>query len=301
MKMAFNNPAGYVINPTLAIAALLSLFYPFLSASAATVEVKLPTGIIASANFHSGLQSRPAVLLLHGFLQTYHSPPMSSLASNLASKGYTVLSPTISLGINLRNQSMACEAVHTHTIAEDVAEVAYWVNWLGKKGYKNIVIAGFSSSGNLQTLLLNAQGLHPSVKKAILVSLTPTLSDATERQKARSESGAKVQAGKKEIGTYSLGYCKKNYVATTGSYLSYAQLDESRVLELVRQTPVPTEIILGSADTILPANWQSQIKALQTKNRVTVIERANHFFDATNEFDLAEEVENILKNLPPYN
>jgi len=58
---------------------------------------------------------------------------------------------------------------------------------------------------------------------------------------------------------------------------------------------VPTEIILGSADTILPANWPSQIKALQTKNRVTVIDDANHFFDATNEFDLAEEVENILK------
>jgi len=300
MKMAFNNAAGYLINPPLAIAALLFLFYPSLAA-AAPVEVKLPTGITASANFHRGLQSKPAVLLLHGFLQTYHSPPMSSLASNLASKGYTVLSPTISLGINLRNQSMACEAVHTHTMTEDVAEAAYWVNWLSNKGYKNIVLAGFSSSGNHQTLLLNAQKSHPNVKKAILVSLTPSLTDHAERQKVHSEKDAKTQAGKKEIGIYSLGYCKKNFAATASSYLSYAQFDENRILALIRQTPVPTEIILGSADTILPPNWPSQIKALQTKNRVTVIDNANHFFDATNEFDLVEEVENILKNLPPNN
>lgn len=297
MKMAFNNPAGYLINSPLGIAALLFLLCPSLPASAAPVEVKLPTGITASANFQSGLASKPAVLLLHGFLQTYHSPPMSSLASNLASKGYTVLNPTISLGINLRNQSMACEAVHTHTMTEDVAEVAYWVNWLSNKGYKNIVLVGFSSSGNLQTLLLNAQGAHPSVRKAILVSLTSSLSDSAERQRVSIESDAKRQAEKKAIGIYSLGYCKKNFAATASSYLSYAQYDESRVLELVRQTPVPTEIILGSADTILPANWPSQIKALQTKNRVTVIDNANHFFDATNEFDLAEVVENILKNL----
>jgi dienelactone hydrolase len=223
---------------------------------------------------------------------------MSSLADNLASKGYTVLSPTISLGINLRNQSMACEAVHTHTMSEDVAEVSYWVNWLSNKGYKNIVLVGFSSSGNLQTLLLNAQGSYPSIKKAILVSLTPSLSDAAERQKVRGERDAKRQADNKKIGIYSLGYCKKNFAATATSYLSYSQYDENRILELIRLTPVPTEIILGKEDTILPANWPSQIKALQTNNRVTVIANANHFFDATNEFDLAEEVEGILKTLP---
>ena len=298
MKMAINNLAGYLIKRPANIAALLCLFFPSLPAAAETVEVRLPTGVTASANFHSGNPTQPAVLLLHGFLQTHHSQPMSSLAGNLASRGYTVLSPSISLGINRRSQSMACEAVHTHTIQEDVAEVAYWVNWLSSKGYKNIVPIGFSSTGNYEILLYNAQGSHPAVNKAILAGLIPIYTDHAVRQKIRSVMDARRQADNKNIGIFSLGYCKNNFAATSNSYLSYARFDERKLLELLKQTPVPTEVILGSSDTVLPDNWPSKIEALKSRTRVTIIDKANHFFDGTSEFDLAEEIENILKNLP---
>jgi len=277
---------------------LLCLFFTSLPATAETVEVKLPTGITATANFHSGNPAQPAVLLLHGFLQTHHSQPMSSLAGNLASRGYTVLSPTISLGINRRSQSMACEAVHTHTIQEDVAEVAYWVNWLSSKGYKNIVPIGFSSTGNYEILMYNAQGSHPAVNKAILAGLIPIYTDHAERHKIRSVMDTRRQADNKNIGIFSLGYCKNNFSATSNSYLSYARFDERKLLELLKQTPVPTEVILGSSDTILPVSWPSKIEALKSRTRVTIIDKANHFFDGTSEFDLAEEVEHILKSLP---
>lgn len=250
------------------------------------------------ANFQSGRPSLPAVLLLHGFLQTYHSPPLNSLASDLASKGYTVLSPTISLGINRRSQSMACEAVHSHTMEDEIAEVAYWVNWLSNKGYENIVPIGFSSAGNHEILLYDAQGTHPAIRKAILISLNPKFIDYAERQRTLGEMDAMRHADGKKLGIFSLGYCKKNFAATANSYLSYAKYDGKQLLELINQTPVPTEVILGSADTIMPANWLSQIKVLKTQTRVTVIDKANHFFEGVYEFDLAEEVENILKNIP---
>lgn len=298
MKMAINNLAGYLTDHPSNIVALLCLFLTSLPAAAETVEVKLPTGISASANFHTGNPSQPAIFLLHGFHQTHHSQPMSFLAGNLASRGYTVLSPTITLGVNKRNQSMACEAVHTHSMKEDVAEIDYWVNWLGKKDYKNIVLIGFSSTGNIEILSYNTQRSHPAVKKAILVSMNPILTDIRERQEAQSLKNAKQHSDVKKLGVYSVGYCKNNFTATASNYLSYAQYDASRILELIRQTSVPTELIFGSADTMLPANWPSQIKALKTRAQVTIINKANHFFDDTSEFDLAEEIENILKNIP---
>jgi len=287
----------YLVNRPMASAALLCLCFASLPASAAeTIEAKLPNGITVSANFHKGVSSLPAVLVLHGFLQTHHSQPTSSLASNLASKGYSVLNPTLSLGVNRRKQSMACEAVHTHTIKDEVAEVAYWINWLADKGYKNIVPVGFSSTGNIDILLYVAHESHQTIRKIILASLNPIAIDQAERQRTRAVTDKRHSNGKR-LDKYSLGYCKNNFATTATSYLSYAQYDSNRILELIGKTPVPTEVILGTADTILPANWSAQIKAVNPRTRVTLIKDANHFFDDTSEFDLAEEIESILKTL----
>ena len=277
---------------------MLCLFFSPFPAAAEMIEIKLPTGITASANFHQGLPSRPAVLLLHGFLQTHHSTPLSSLASNLESKGYTVLNPTISLNINQRTRSMACEAVHTHTMEDEVAEVSYWVNWLSKRGYHNIVPVGFSSTGNIEILLYLSRGSHPAIKQIILTSLNPMSSGNKNRKENHNSPGVKRRVDGKKLEKFSLGYCKNNYAATVNSYQSYSSYNENRILELIKQMPVPVEVILGTDDTILPVNWPSRIKALKTRAQITIINKANHFFDGTSEFDLAEEVENALKKLP---
>lgn len=297
MKTAINNLAGILNKLFSGIAVLSYLLLQSHSASAETVEDKLTTGLIVTANFHSGVSSQPAVLLLHGFLQTHNSEPMNSLASHLASKGYTVLAPTISLGINKRSQTMACEAVHTHTMETEVAEVSHWVDWLFKKGYKNIVTIGFSSTGNLQALLYNSHGSHPSIKNSILISPNPLSSNKSDLQKPHTTPDKNPNSTYKKPRIYSLGYCKNNFAATSNTYLSYSKYDSNKLLELIHQTPVQTEIILGSDDTILPANWSTQIRALKAQTHVTVIDKANHFFDGTYEFDLAEKVEDSLKNI----
>ena len=124
MKFSIPKIARFTISSSCDLVLFVCCAFLAQTSRAETVEVKLPSGIIASADFHQGITSQPAILLLHGFLQTRLSPPISTLANNLASKGYTTLSPTISLGINKRKQSMSCEMVHTHTMNDEVAELA---------------------------------------------------------------------------------------------------------------------------------------------------------------------------------
>lgn len=275
-------------------ATVCMLFFP-LPALAETIEVKLPSGITAYAEFRQGTSSQTAVLSLHGFLQTHHSQPMSALASNLVAAGYTVLSPTISLGINRRKQSMPCEAAHNHTMDDEVAEVAYWADWLSSRGYKNIVPVGFSSTGNISLLQYNAQGSHPAIKKMILTSINPVQINRAEYLKMQAGKTSKVGTQSKKISRYSVGFCKNNFSATQNTYLSYSRFTDENILQLLSQANVPLEIILGSADTVLPANWQAKIMASNPRVHVFMLDKASHFFDGTTELDLADSIESILK------
>jgi esterase/lipase len=281
----------------LAITVFLCLLGAPCTAVAETVNVTLPSGLGAYASYHKGLPSHPAVILLHGFQQTHHSEPMNSLGSNLASKGYTVLSPTMSLGVNNRSQSMACEAAHVQTIEEEVGEISYWMDWLRAKGYKTITPIGFSSTGNLGLLLYNAKTTHTPFKKIILVSMNPQFQDVKDAQQMRSARGEGGANKSSRLHMVTLGYCLNNLAATASSYLSYVKYNDARIFELLSQTSVPSELLMGTADTILPANWLVHLKSIKPPAQVTWLANANHFFEGTTEFDLAETVESLLQSL----
>jgi len=129
----------------------LTLALAPVSAHAAIVRLEMRPGIDASAEYLAGLRNKPAVLLLHGFLQTREFPTVATLARGLQDAGYPVLTPTLSLGIPNRAQSLACEAVHRHSLDEDVAEIARWVDWLKSHGHRSIVLIGHSF-GSMQLL-----------------------------------------------------------------------------------------------------------------------------------------------------
>lgn len=295
--MATHDLSKFLINRPLAVIAFLCFSLSSLTVTAESLEVKLPSGLNVFADYHVGLPSMPAVLMLHGFQQTNKSQPMNSLGSNLSSRGYTVLAPTLSLGINNRKQSMACEAIHTHTYKEEVEEISYWMDWLANKGFKTIIPVGFSSTGNIGLLIYNAQGSHPAIKKTLLISPNPQHINTTEHQKISAALNKSSANTNQKLGTFTLGYCKNNFFATNISYLSYSQYNENKISDLIMQSAIPIEMIIGSTDSIMPTSWLTQIKALKSPTRVTVIDQANHFFDGTSEFDLTEAVENILKNI----
>lgn len=289
---------GNLLNRARHIATLFGmLILPVHSAFAETVEAKLPTGIIATADFRAGQPSRPAVLLLHGFLQTRDAPPISPLANTLADQGYTILAPTLSLDINRRTKSLGCEAVHTHTLEGDIAEISFWVNWLAHKGYGNITLIGHSF-GSTQILYYLTQKTNPAVKKAILTSLVPLLNKPQEVQKTLARV-KQARTKEKVLERFTMSYCNNNYVAPPAAYLSYVANDNGKTLDQFSKTKVPVDVILGAADTAMDSIWPEKIRSRGIP--VTIIDNAGHFFDGAQEFDLADKVGAILNTLPAGN
>lgn len=267
---------------------LLLLYLTGTSAFAQSIEETLPSGIVATANFHSADTARPAILLLHGFLQTPNYQTTTSLADAMVDANYTLLAPTLSLGINKRRKSLPCEALHLHTMPQDVAEVTFWIDWLASKGYKDIIIVGHSY-GSLQAVVYAAGTPNAAVKKIIATSLVD-FDHTTDEKDIRAQimrARAAVQKGNTEPLSFALSYCKQ-YVAPATAFLSYAEWSKARILKALATTKIPLDVVLGSNDSRMDKRWPELLEANHA--RVSIISGANHFFDAEYEFDLIDRV-----------
>ena len=276
--------------------ALLSLLLLLPEAPyAGQVGMPLPSGVEATAAYHRGESGRPAILILHGFLQTRDFPTVQRLAETLAEDGYTVLAPTLSLGIDRRRQSLACEAINTHTMEGSAREVAGWVRWLEAQGHHQILLVGHSS-GALVALAYLADRPAESVHGGILISLTyfgpgpANLETPEELARARRLAAAGVRRPE----TFALAFCRR-YVALPQAYLSYTDWDRDHTLERLASTHRPLHLVVGGSDPRIDRHWTRQLRARGA--RVHVIEGANHFFDAAHEFDLLETVEGLVEAL----
>lgn len=256
-----------------------------LPVSAQVVHLSLPSKLVMVADYQQGKADKPAVILLHGFLQTRLALPMSGLAQTLAAAGYTVLVPTLSEGYHLRNQTLACEAVHSHNMASDTAELASWVSWLAQNTKQAIVLIGHSSGANVVLRYASKQP-DKQVTQAILVSIVPTKADPLELQLAlKSQHAARLDK-------YTLAYCQHNYLSTPDNYLSYASWNEIRIISALRANKLPTVILLGGKDALLPSGWVQKIQLNFPTTRI--VPNAGHFFDGTAELDLSDEVMTML-------
>ncbi|MCW8829175.1 MAG: alpha/beta fold hydrolase [Gammaproteobacteria bacterium] len=257
------------------------------------VSQPLPGGLSVSAEFHAGEAGRHAVLVLHGFMTTREFNTVQSLVNELTGSGYTVLAPTLSLGVDNRRATVPCDAIHTHTWEEDLAEIDFWVNWLVRQGYDSIVLLGHSS-GSLQLVSYAAGAPPDQVKKVVATSLV-NLSRYTSAAVAEREiAEAKKLLSKKPppLREYHVVFCD-NFTATPQSYLSYVRWTPERVLQTLTAAQVPVEVIMGGADRRFSADWIESLRKNGTK--VMVIDGASHFFDATYEFDLLDKVHACLE------
>ena len=253
-------------------------------AHAEIAQLEMRPRIVASAEYLAGQPDKPAVLLLHGFLQTREFPTVATLARGLHDAGYAVLSPTLSLGIPNRRQSLACEAVHRHGMEEDIDEVARWVDWLKSRGHRSIVLIGHSF-GSLQLLAYLSADPDKSVKGFIGTSLIEAQIGATPRPALIARLENPVLSKKGARVTQNLSLCKK-YISAPHGLLSYVRWDQARTLAAVKISPVPIQLIMGGADNMIEQNWIRSLQHIQTP--LVVIPGANHFMDGENEFDLLE-------------
>ncbi len=252
----------------------------------------LPNGVKVTADYRAAAPGAPAVLILHGFLVNAAFPVVQALAGELSSKGYAVLAPSLSLGVSKRQAGLACDAIHTHTEAEDLAEVQFWIDWLNRQRVGSIVLLGHSF-GSVQLLDYVARSPSPQVTGLIGMSMSYVgaageLLDAAELQQAK----ARQAQGDRSLGRYQMIYCHGNYTSTAEGYLSYAALQRTAVLGLAERAKIPLMAIMGGGDQRFGADWVQDLQRAGV--RVQVVPGATHFFDGTYEFDLLDAVQRDL-------
>jgi pimeloyl-ACP methyl ester carboxylesterase len=264
-----------------------------MQAVAKPVELVLPNKVVAKAEFRNGEVGKPAILLMHGFLQTHEFPTIHRLVEGLSSEGYSVLAPTLTLGVSHRKQSLACEAINVHSMADATMEVGLWVEWLKARKMSSVVLLGHSFGSVVALAYLGSQRQN-SVDKLIGVSAAEgrLKSDRVERDKLIDKARALVKSNSRSLMTEQLSFCQK-YRATPAGMLSYLEWTPERLLREVRRLPTPTTFIMGSRDDRLGPGWIEHLK--QTRAKVLVIEGANHFMDGDFEFDLLDTVLAELK------
>jgi len=272
----------------LLLLSLLCLVLP--ATQAAVVTQTARPGIAVSANYLLGAYDKPAVLLIHGFLQTREFSTVATLADNLHDAGYTVLAPTLSLNIPLRKQSLPCEAIHRHALEDDVAEIALWVNWLKAQGHSRIVLFGHSF-GSLQSLAYLSTQPDPAVKAYIGASLVEAQIGSTDRRALIVQLEERLRRHQRDLVNQPLSFCRK-YTSTPEGLLSYVRWDQARTLAALKQAPVRTLLIMGNSDNVLGHNWLKALQHIQA--RIVVIGGATHFMDGEHEFDLLDRTLEFL-------
>ena len=258
------------------------------TASARVVEAKLSAGTIATAEYKVGKPNLPALLLLHGFLQTREYPTLARLADALGGMGFTTLSPTLSLGISKRAKSLPCEAIHRHNMGNDIGELGLWIDWLANHGHQDIVLIGHSY-GSLQILIYTTRHPNPAVRKIILLSLVDADQDINIQKTRTSpqEIKLKIAQNDQSLAPYQLSYCQR-YLSSARDYLSYAEWSRGRILNDLTRIKRPISVIMGEKDDRMGADWPNKMNLKGID--VTLVKGANHFFEAEYEFELVDIV-----------
>lgn len=261
-------------------------------AGSAQMELDMAQGIVAEADYWPGAADRPAILILHGFLQTREFPTVRRLAESLAEEGFSVLAPTLTLGLNRRRQSLACEAIHTHSMQQDVAELLAWTGWLAERTGKSPVLIGHSSGGvQLAAMLDSKRDL--AVDQVVMISLTYFGEEqGSERSRTlMARAGDDLIRDREAISAYPLVFCD-DYVTTAANYLSYLGWGRARLEQALISAPTPVTVVYGDKDRRIDSDWLDALRL----GGVTVrpVPGANHFFDLAHEFDLFDEVAQLI-------
>jgi pimeloyl-ACP methyl ester carboxylesterase len=263
-------------------------------AVAEQVSLTLPEDIVATAEYERGEPGKPLVIFIHGFLQTHEFSTVSRLHNAINQNGYPVLSPTLSLGISNRAQSIPCESIHLHSLDNDSYEIERWVKWAEGKGYQDIILVGHSA-GSVNITSYLARNHNRTVSKTILISLTyygPGRPAAFETVAHEEKARDMLKRGDTTLAEFALAFCKK-YVSTAEKFLSYYDWSDDRIIEAIDRSRSKDYVIIGGADERIAQDWLNKLESSTAE--VIVIDEASHFFDKSQEFDLQDAVEDILE------
>jgi len=252
------------------------------------VSLQMPNGLWASAEYVEGDEDKPVVMIVHGFLQTRDFSTVSRLGNSLKEEGYSVLMPTLTLNVDQRQQSVACEAIHSHTMQNDSLELQAWLEWVAQKSDKPITLVGHSAGSTNIIAALNGDK-NPRISGVILISLLHFDEDPLSHNTAEAyEKALKLQEqGVTGLESYSLAFCAE-YPSEPGPFISYREWGKNKTIEALNILQYRPSIILGGSDGRITPDWLEALRS--TEANLIVVEDAGHFFDAQTEFDLLDNV-----------
>lgn len=257
------------------------------SAHARFIRETLPEGVAVTADYRKAEEGKPTILVIHPFLQTHHFSVIANLSDTLVSEGFGVLRPTLSLGIDNRRQSLACEAVHNYPLQDKYDELAFWQAWLKKQGVKEVIGFGHSS-GATTVAIYQSQG--STFKSLVLLSPIhyghPGGTGINPGQKAQALEDD-LQGKPDKLSRYKLSFCE-NFTLPRSRYLEYVKWDEKAVLKMLKTLSVHTDVIFGTVDPSLNDSWKQGLK--DSGVHMSYVPGGNHFFSGTAEFDMHDAV-----------
>ena len=138
-------------------------------------------GLSLSANLETtgaNWQKGPVVLMTHGQLAHAGMEIMQTLQAALKERGVSLLSITLSLGIDNRAGMYDCKVPHKHRHNDAIDEIGAWLGWLHSQGVAKAALLGHSRSGNQVARFVLAR---PDAPVAAVILIAPQIwsADAT--------------------------------------------------------------------------------------------------------------------------
>ena len=251
---------------------------------------QLPNGVWVNAEYTPAEEGKPTVLLIHPLQQTNQFSTIINLSDSLADDGYGVLTPNLSLGISNRQRSMACEAIHMQSMAQDTEEIDFWADWLADKNMSPIIGMGHST-GALQILTRADTGKFSSILLINLVAIGPDGSASINLEQLEMARQSRDKGLPNSLGHYQYSYCK-DYVTSRDTYLDTATWDANKVSQQLSKLNLEIDIILGDEDHSLSHTWLPKTNSPHI--HIHYMQGADHFFSGSDEFDLHDKVLEVL-------
>lgn len=279
---------------------LISLFLSFspvqILKADEVASIQVTPKLKVSGSYRSGDEGMEAVLIIHGFLQSERFNTVARLADGLVFDGYNVLTPTLSLGINNRKNSLKCNSLHLHTMEDSAKEINLWIDWLVKKGHKKIYLVGHSFGNlNLLSYFKNYanQDNQKHIAKLIMVSLTTIQGENLNQLIEQAKMDDKKANNK--LNDYQLVHCNP-YKTLPKHFLSYATWYPNNIIDVMTSISIEKFVLIGSKDKRVydmpDKDFYNKMQSYGTK--VVRVEGANHFFDNQFEHILNDHILEIL-------
>ena len=245
------------------------------------------------------------ILLTHGGLAHRDMESLRYLRSLLIGEGHNLLSINLSLGIDNRHGMYDCNNPHLHRNNDALDEIGLWIDWLSKKGVRDLILMGHSRGG-AQTALFAAERDSVLIKKVVL--LAPATRDngfngyENRYKKPLKPMLTKVQEmiddglGDEFIDSTNIMFCRKTK-ATANSFASYylpdPRLDTPYLIPFIKK---PTLVIVAADDQVVK-NLGNKLLQLEKNNNfhMTVIDSADHLFRDLNMDEAVEVIDTFLQ------